>query len=135
MTLTDDDRNELIRYRLEQAIESIDVVNLLIENKKFNVAVNRIYYGIFYSLPALGLKYRYETSKHFQLIGWFNKEFVRTKKINVEYGRILRKAYESRRSGDNDAFAEFTKEDVESLFSEMKKFIRFIEDLLKNPPK
>ena len=135
MTLSEKDRNQLIRYRLEQAYDSIDVVNLLIKNRKLNAAVNRIYYGIFYSLLALAIKYKFETSKHFQLIGWFNKEFIRTKKINVEYGQILKKAYESRRSGDYDAFIEFTKEDIESLFTDMKKFIQFIDDFIKNSPK
>ncbi len=73
MTLSDEDRKQMIKYRLEQAKETIDVVDLLITNNKLAAAINRIYYGIFYSLLALGLKYRFETSKHLQLIGWFTK--------------------------------------------------------------
>lgn len=102
-------------------------MELLIENDKLAAAVNRIYYGIFYSLLALGLKYDFETSKHLQLIGWFNKEFIRSNRIEVEYGKVLRKAYENRTSGDYDAFYEFEKEDVSKLFEEMKGFIKRIE--------
>ena len=40
------------------------------------MAVNRIYYGLYYAVTALAIKHRFETSKHLQLIGWFNKEFI-----------------------------------------------------------
>lgn len=43
----------LIEYRLQQAEQTIEEVNKLIENDLFNIAVNRIYYGMFYCLPAL----------------------------------------------------------------------------------
>ncbi len=75
MTMNEADKNELIKYRIKQAKETFSVIELLIENDKYPAAFNRTYYGIFYSLLALGLKYGYETSKHQQLIGWFNKEF------------------------------------------------------------
>ena len=60
-------RHSLILYRLEQAKETIEEAGIMIENEKFRAAINRIYYGIFYALLALGLKYQFETSKHGQL--------------------------------------------------------------------
>jgi uncharacterized protein (UPF0332 family) len=69
MTLEDDDKNSLIQYRIEEAEETIEDVRLLIENGRLRAAVNRIYYGMFYSLLALGLSRGFETSKHPQLIG------------------------------------------------------------------
>jgi uncharacterized protein (UPF0332 family) len=88
MTLNTEDRKELIRYRLIQARESIDEVSFLIDNSKYKTAVNRIYYGMFYSLLALGLKYEFETSKHAQLIGWFNKNFVSSGQIDKKFGKM-----------------------------------------------
>ncbi len=131
MTLDQRDREQLIQYRMSQALETADVVDFLIQNDKLNTAVNRIYYGIFYSLLALGLKHGYETSKHMQLIGWFNKEFIRSGKINVKYGRIVREAYEIRRTGDYDAYVEFEKKDVENYFHDMKEFIHFIKNYIQ----
>lgn len=55
MTIEDSDRIDLIKYRLQQAEESIADVELLIENNRLRSAVNRIYCGMFYSLLALGL--------------------------------------------------------------------------------
>lgn len=47
MKLNKEERDILIKYRLDQAREAIAVVGLLIANDKFNSAVNRMYYGIF----------------------------------------------------------------------------------------
>lgn len=69
MTIDHEDRNELIRYRIQEAEETIEDVRLLIQNNRLRSAVNRIYYGMFYSLLALGLANKFETSKHSQLIG------------------------------------------------------------------
>jgi uncharacterized protein (UPF0332 family) len=57
MNLTRKNKEQLIKYRLLQASDTVKAVELLIQNKSFPAAVNRIYYGIFYSLLALGLKH------------------------------------------------------------------------------
>ncbi|PSR03908.1 MAG: hypothetical protein BRD50_04945 [Bacteroidetes bacterium SW_11_45_7] len=103
MSIQSDDRESLIKYRLEQADETILDVELLIENERLRSAVNRIYYGIFYSLLALGLAYRFKTSKHGQLIGWFNKNFIQEGVIDSKYGKIINKAFNRRTKGDYDA--------------------------------
>jgi uncharacterized protein (UPF0332 family) len=132
MTITFEDKNQLIRYRLEQAKRTIDDVTLLIEHQRYTAAVNRIYYGMFYSLLALGLKYDFETSKHLQLLGWFNKEFIKSKKIDLEYGQIIRTAFENRSLGDYDIFTEFNDEQITLLFQDMIRFIGKIEDFISN---
>jgi hypothetical protein len=105
--MKDDEKNALIEHRIARATNTIEEVSFLIKNKKFLLAVNRIYYGMFYILSALSLKYDFSTSKHQQLIGWFNKEFISTGEIDRKYGRILHNAYNNRSTGDYDDFAEF----------------------------
>ena len=128
--MKDDEKNALIEHRIARATNTIEEVSFLIKNRKFLLAVNRIYYGMFYILSALSLKYDFSTSKHQQLIGWFNKEFISTGEIDRKYGRILHNAYNNRSTGDYDDFAEFEEEDVKKSFDEMKDFIRTIRALL-----
>lgn len=128
--ISKEDRESLIAYRLEQAKESIEITSFLIENDKLSVAVNRIYYGMFYSLTALALKHKFETSKHGQLLGWFNKNFVATGKINPQFGKILRNAYQNRHKSDYDAFVNFEKKEVALMQEEMIAFIKALESLL-----
>lgn len=130
MTLTSDEKANLIRYRVNQAIESAELAAVLIEMNKHSAAVNRIYYAIFYCLLALAVKYEFETSKHLQLIGWFNKNFIASGIIESEFGTIARKCYEYRRAADYDAYVVINKENVESLLFQMNLFIDRINKLL-----
>lgn len=130
MTIEEEDRRNLVLYRLEQADETIQDVKLLIENDRFRSAVNRIYYGMFYSLLALGLASEFETSKHAQLIGWFNKEFINRGFIDSKYGKIINKAFNRRTKGDYDTYVEFEKEIVIEMLEEMVDFISTIKSYL-----
>ena len=103
------DIKSLIDFRIQQANETIKEVKFQIENNYLHIAVNRIYYGMFYSLLALSLKYNYKSSKHQQLLGWFNKEFVKTGKIDRNIGKIIHKAFEERTDSDYGVFVEYEK--------------------------
>jgi hypothetical protein len=130
MTLAIKDRNALISHRLKRAFETIEDVQFLLDHNKLLLAVNRIYYGMFYSVSALALKHHYSTSKHSQLIGWFNKNFVAQKIVDKKYGKTLHLAFDKRSTGDYDDWVEFSKEEVEELFKGMKSFIRMIDNLI-----
>jgi uncharacterized protein (UPF0332 family) len=127
MTLAEEEKLSLINYRLKQAHEAAESAELLIANNRSAAAINRIYYAVFYCVMALALKSGFKTSKHLQLIGWFNKTFIRTGLIDQDFGRILKDCYEYRKKADYDSFVEFEKIDVEVLFDEMKKFILAIK--------
>lgn len=130
MTIEEKDRESLIQYRIQQANETIQDVELLLENKRFRSAVNRIYYGMFYSLLALGTKYDFETSKHAQLLGWFNKNFVNKGLIEIRYGKIINKAYNRRTKGDYDSFIDFEESIIFEMLEEMKEFVSEISSFL-----
>jgi len=62
--------NSLIQYRIQQAKDTALEVDFLIDNNKLKNASNRIYCSMFYIVSALALLYKFNTSKHQQLIGW-----------------------------------------------------------------
>ena len=130
MSIDDKDRQQLIQYRIDQAKDTETDVALLISHDRLRAAINRIYYGMFYALMALGLKYEFETSKHLQLLGWFNKNFIHEGLIDTRYGRIINKAYNRRTKGDYDSYIEFDAETVKEMFEEMKDFIITIETFI-----
>lgn len=131
MTINSEDRKNLIIYRLQQADETILDVQLLIENDRLPSAINRIYYGMFYSLLALGSLHQFETSKHSQLIGWFNKTFINEGLVEPKFGRSINKAFNRKTKGDYDTFIEFEKEIVLEMFEEMKEFISMIKSYIQ----
>ena len=131
MTLNDEDRELLINNYLEKSRTTIKKVEFLIDNNEYQLAVNRIYYGIYYSLSALAIKHQYSTSKHAQLIGWFNRTFVKTGAFEKEFSKMIRKAFENRMEGDYNVFADFSKEEVEQSLKEMKVAIQALDMLIK----
>jgi len=131
MTNENSNIKNLIKYRIEQVEKTISDVQLLIENKRLRSAINRIYYGMFYSLLALGLANQFETSKHALFIGWFNRKFIHGGLIDLKFGKIINKAFNRRTKGDYDTYVEFDKDIVIEMFGEMQEFISEIKSYLK----
>ena len=68
-----EERKALIEYRLEQAYESLDSAQILMEHKKFRPSVSRSYYAMFYAVQALLIREKFVTSKHSGAIAIFNR--------------------------------------------------------------
>ncbi|WP_372935005.1 hypothetical protein [Mariniphaga sediminis] len=64
-------------------------------------------------------------------MGWFNREFVKTEKIDRKIGKIVHKAFEDRTDGDYGIFVKFEKEEVIEKLENMKRFLFELEKLIK----
>ena len=118
-----EDNLKEINLIIEQSIATLDDSKFLIENKKYSIAVNRLYYSIFYVLTALSIKFQYKTSKHIQLIGWFNKNFINEGKINKEYWKFVHKIFDLRTKADYDFYTRFEENEVKLFINDIIKFI------------
>lgn len=130
MTLDKIDKETLINHRIRQSEEALAEVAFLLENKRLSLAVNRIYYSIFYIISALAIKNDFSTSKHRQLIGWFNKNFVKTGKVNKEHGKMIYTAFENREKSDYDFLFDLTREEINVSYQSLQNFISDIKSLL-----
>jgi len=131
--IDDDSRAQLIAYREEQAKSTALEAEFLLTNDMLRGSMNRIYYSMFYMLQALSLKYQFESSKHSQLLGWFNKTFIHTGKIDVKFSKIITKGYNLRTKGDYATIYDLDKQELLQMFGEMTEFIQEIERFLKTP--
>lgn len=73
-----DHQGELVKYRLEQAEESLQSAGLLFDNERYRPAVNRAYYAMFYAVLALLVTKNNSISKHAGVISLFDREYVKT---------------------------------------------------------
>jgi len=131
--IDDDSRAQLIAYREEQAKSTALEAEFLLNNDMLRGSMNRIYYSMFYMLQALSLKYQFESSKHSQLLGWFNKTFIHTGKIEVKFSKIITKGYNLRTKGDYATIYDLDKQELLQMFGEMTEFIQEIDRFLKTP--
>jgi uncharacterized protein (UPF0332 family) len=97
------DKEALYRHRLEQAEETLlEAEKMLKGGFSSRSIINRGYYSMFYLLLALFLKtgINPRTSKHRGIISIFDKEFVKSGKIDKHYSQILHKTFDGRLEGD-----------------------------------
>jgi len=126
------DTETLIKYRIARSKETIaEAANAIDNNFWFN-AENRIYYAMFYIVSALAVKNGFSTSKHAQLLGWFNKNFILPGLIPKKYGKIYQLAFNKRQKGDYEDFLSFEKDEVAEDYQNMLEFIGAIEKLLND---
>lgn len=93
------DIESLFFYRIKQAEETLaDAVRMHQEgNFSPRSITNRAYYAMFYSVLALFLKTGVDirTSKHTGVISLFDKEFIKTGKIDKHYSARLHKMFKN----------------------------------------
>ena len=124
-------REIFVKNYLEKSQEALIDVELSLKNNRLHNAQNRIYYAIFYSVIALGYLENFITSKHYTLMGWFNKKFVPEDKIfEKEMFKIYNNAYENRQKNDYSIFVKPVKENVIKSFEEVKKFIEKVRSYI-----
>ena len=128
--MEDYDKNILIKHRIEKSKETIEDARVAIENDRFRNALNRIYYSIFYIVSALSVKNNFSTSKHKQLLGWFNKNFVHEGIVSTQLGNIYKISYDNRQENDYEDFVEFKKDDIVKYNNDMLLFVSEIEKLI-----
>jgi len=130
MGLSNEERNTIVKIRLQQAKETYAEVSILIDNKLWRTAVNRLYYACYYAASALMIQSGFQARTHSGLIGLLGLHFVKTGKINDETAFVLRLLFEMRQKGDYDVWVEIKPQMITPLLTPAEKFIETIENLI-----
>ena len=122
---------ELIKYRLQEAEESIREAEVLLkEGMSMRAVINRLYYAMFYAVLALLQEKEMGTSKHAGAISLFDREFVKNKIFDDDLSKTLHRAFELRQKGDYMEQVEVSKSDVDEILPEAKKFVKKVKTYL-----
>ncbi|OGU12223.1 MAG: hypothetical protein A2X61_10710 [Ignavibacteria bacterium GWB2_35_12] len=127
-----EDKIILINYKREKAKQILDEVSSHIKNNYLATAMNRIYYAGFNMVTALMLIDGFSSSKHSQLIGKFNKDYINSGIIDKDIADILNLAYRKRTAVDYHDFTIVVEEEVQLYYEKMKKFIKLIDEIIEN---
>lgn len=122
---------ELIKYRLEEAEDSIKEAEVLLkEGMSMRAVMNRLYYAMFYAVLALLQEKGMGTSKHAGAISLFDREFIKNGVFDKKLSKILHRAFELRQKGDYMEQAEVTQSDVDEILPDTKEFVRKVKTYL-----
>lgn len=121
---------DYINYRLQRARETLDEIKILIDNKLWNTAINRLYYACFYAVGALLVKHGIETSSHSGSRQKFGQLFIHTGLISKELGKHYSELFEKRQKGDYNDFFDFDEETVMRLYPASMDLVKEIDQLV-----
>lgn len=121
---------ELVHYRLTKAKNTISEVEISIQNKLWNMSVNRLYYACFYAVTALLADINIFTKTHHGAWQMFGLHFVRQGKITAESSIFYGEIFDKRQKGDYEDFMDFSEGEVTILVAPAKKLIAEIETII-----
>ena len=122
---------ELAKYRLNKALGDLVTAKINLENEKYEASANRSYYAIFHATRALLAMERVDYKRHSGLISHFQKQYIKTGVFDIEYGKIIMRAFEIRHEADYEDFYILSKEDAAQQLINAEKFTDAVKDYLK----
>ncbi len=126
------DKQILINNAIQKAKDAICSAEYNFENKFYTTCQNRLYYAIFYIVSALAYKDNFITSKHSQLMSWFNKKYIYTDKIfDKKLFKIYKETFLNRQKGDYDFMFELDENDLKLSIEDVKIFVETIKSYLQ----
>ena len=121
---------ELSKYRVEKAVEELEIAKKLFEGNYFAKSLNSSYYSMFHATRALLAIEKVDSKKHVGLINFFNNLFIKTGKISEQYFTSISKAFNIRIQSDYRDFYIATKEDAETQIRNAEKFLEMVKNYL-----
>ena len=121
-----DNRKELMKYRLEMARERLHSSKVLLEAGSYKDSIGRSYYAMFTAVRALLAMEGQDFSKHAGVIAYFQKEFVKTGKVDRKYSKYISQAFQIRNNTDYADFFIVSAQDAKEQYEKAKEFLEAI---------
>ncbi len=129
--LTDEERDALVKYRIEKAYGTLVEAQDCAEGNHWTLTANHLYYAVYYASKALLIQNGIVAKSHEGVIGMIGQNFVVPGIITIDEAKLLARLQNMRKTGDYDDFKEWHQEDVEPLFEKVEDYINKIKSLVE----
>ena len=123
---------ELIKFRLEQAEESLQSSRILLDHQKYRPSVSRSYYAMFYAVLALLATGDKSTSKHSGIISLFDRKYVKNGIFAKDYSKWLHEAFDLRQRADYREMFKISFERAKTVLENATSFVAAINDHIES---
>ena len=130
MGLTEDERRAVVLLRLNNARQTLEDAKIIVHNKLWKAAANRLYYACFYAASALLVKFGFQAKTHTGVIRLLGLNFISKNLIKSELGDMYYQLFTLRLKGDYDEWIVVKESDIIPLLEPAEKFIDEIEKLI-----
>jgi len=116
---------------IQKARRFLKSAELLLADGDFDSCVSRCYYAMFFMAEAALLTKGFRASSHKGVISLFGEQFIKSKLLREEIGKVLRRAYDSRQKGDYTTGFIVSEREAKETLAKAKDFVAEIEGYLK----
>ncbi len=128
-----ENRQDYIDYRFRRAEESYEDALIMVEKKRWNTAINRLYYACFYAVIALLLQKDVTTKSHDGTRRRFGYLVVEEELVEKKLGKLYTKLFNARHKGDYGDLFDFDEVTVNPLVPQVREFLDRIKVLINTP--
>lgn len=129
--MPDNTREDLAKYRLEMSNEHMKSAKALLDIGSYKDSIGRSYFAMFSAVRALLALEAVDFSKHSGVISYFQKEYIKTGKMEVKYSKSLSQAFQIRNNADYQVFFVVSKKDAEEQFERAEEFVDAVKLLFE----
>lgn len=123
---------ELALYWIERAKEMLHAAKENIPIKQYRTSLNRSYYAVFHAMRAANCLLGFDSSKHSGVIAFFNKEYLKSDKLDRALSEIIKSSSYLREKSDYDDFYLASLSDAEMQLKGAKMFVEKVECYISN---
>lgn len=133
--MTQEGKNNIILYRLEQAqIALDDAIYLNAGGRSPQSIINRCYYAMFYAALALLQDIGKAPTKHSGIISLFDTEYVLKGIFPRVLSKDFHKAFELRQSSDYKVRPALSEEQVKEEIDKASRFVETVKSYFQQYP-
>lgn len=123
--------HDYIQYRIDRSAELFDDARLLSDNRRWRSCVNRLYYSTFNLVDALLTLDNVSTKTHDGLKTMFLQLYIKSGKIETDYGKLYSKLIDWRQESDYSVYVDFEDADVIPLIDQVEKLNEMLIKTIK----
>ena len=126
--LTDQERIDIVRYRIECAENTLGEIENPFALEYYNNAANRMYYACYYAVSALLIANGIATKSHDGVIQMFGLHFIRTGIFPTHYGKYYSQLFNERQTGDYEDLYNHDKVTTAELYPKAKELVSAVKE-------
>lgn len=127
-----DNREDLMKYRMEMAKERLRSSKVLLDAGNYKDSIGRSYYAMFTAVRALLAMDGRDFSKHAGVISFFQKEYVKSGKFDKKYSKYISQAFQIRNNSDYADFFLVSLQDTKEQYERATEFLDVVEAFIES---
>lgn len=121
---------ETIEKYFQKAIDCLEDSRLLIENGRFDGAINRSYYAYFDAIRTILLINDYSSKTHNGIHSKFRELYIKTGIFEQKYSELLGEITQLRQGSDYEAWIELEYDDAQFAYEAAHEFLEVVKKYL-----